>query len=155
MLEIRVCGSTVGVVNGPGVSRDAVEQNFADCVLKLRAPTQDGSVGGTVTGPVRPGSALSGRQCLDLFDAQLASRHLDLAARWLRERNAGFYTIFSSGHEGNAAVAAALRPCCTTGPARSTWPGRPPPGRRGMAPGTSCSAWWPRPPSRSRAAGTR
>ncbi|MBJ7464082.1 MAG: MFS transporter [Mycolicibacterium sp.] len=47
---------------------------------------------------------------LDLFDAQLGSRHLDLAARWLRASGKGFYTIGSSGHEGNAAVAAALRP---------------------------------------------
>jgi 2-oxoisovalerate dehydrogenase E1 component len=60
--------------------------------------------------PVRAGSALTGARCLELFGAQLASRHLDLAARWLRAQGAGFYTIGSSGHEGNAAVAAALRP---------------------------------------------
>ncbi|MFE9099660.1 thiamine pyrophosphate-dependent enzyme [Actinomadura geliboluensis] len=53
---------------------------------------------------------LSGARCLELFDAQLGSRHLDLAARWLQARGSGFYTIGSSGHEGNAAVAAALRP---------------------------------------------
>ncbi|MED5811815.1 thiamine pyrophosphate-dependent enzyme [Mycolicibacterium sp. 050232] len=47
---------------------------------------------------------------LALFDAQLGSRHLDLAARWLRSQGKGYYTIGSSGHEGNAAVAAALRP---------------------------------------------
>jgi 2-oxoisovalerate dehydrogenase E1 component len=47
---------------------------------------------------------------LGLFDAQLGSRHLDLAARWLRAQGKGYYTIGSSGHEGNAAVAAALRP---------------------------------------------
>ena len=47
---------------------------------------------------------------LELFDAQLLSRHLDHAARWLRGRGLGFYTIGSAGHEGNAAVAAALRP---------------------------------------------
>lgn len=47
---------------------------------------------------------------LDVFDAQLGSRHLDLAARWLRSKNRGFYTIGSSGHESNAAVATALRP---------------------------------------------
>jgi 2-oxoisovalerate dehydrogenase E1 component len=58
---------------------------------------------------VRPGSGLSVARSLELFDAQLASRHLDLAARWLRARGAGYYTIGSSGHEGNAAVAAALR----------------------------------------------
>lgn len=53
---------------------------------------------------------LDGKELLRLFDAQLGSRHLDLAARWLQSRGLGFYTIGSSGHEGNAAVAAALRP---------------------------------------------
>ncbi|MFE7416887.1 dehydrogenase E1 component subunit alpha/beta [Rhodococcus sp. NPDC057529] len=60
--------------------------------------------------PIRPPSPLSVQSALDLFDAQLGSRHLDLAARWLRSQGKGFYTIGSSGHEGNAAVAAALRP---------------------------------------------
>ena len=45
-----------------------------------------------------------------MFDAQLASRHLDHAARWLRGQGRGFYTIGSAGHEANALVAAALRP---------------------------------------------
>jgi 2-oxoisovalerate dehydrogenase E1 component len=53
---------------------------------------------------------VSAQTCLDVFDAQLGSRHLDLAARWLRSRGKGFYTIGSAGHESNAAVAAALRP---------------------------------------------
>jgi 2-oxoisovalerate dehydrogenase E1 component len=60
--------------------------------------------------PVRDGSRLTGAQANALFDAQLASRHLDLAARWLRSFGEGYYTIGSAGHEGNAAVAAALRP---------------------------------------------
>ena len=55
------------------------------------------------------GPATAPQRCLDIFDAQLGSRHLDLAARWLRAQGSGFYTIGSSGHEGNAAVAAALR----------------------------------------------
>src|SRR5579871_1003180 len=61
---------------------------------------------------VPPGGlrSLTSEQCLALFDAQLASRHLDLAARWLREQGKGYYTIGSSGHEGNAALAAALLP---------------------------------------------
>ena len=59
--------------------------------------------------PIRSGSGLSVERCLELLGAQLASRHLDGAARWLRARGAGYYTIGSSGHEGNAAVAAALR----------------------------------------------
>ncbi len=45
-----------------------------------------------------------------LFDVQLASRFCDLAARWLRSQGKGYYTIGSSGHESNAAVAMALRP---------------------------------------------
>jgi 2-oxoisovalerate dehydrogenase E1 component len=49
-------------------------------------------------------------QAWAIFDAQLQSRHLDLTARWLRQRGLGFYTIGSAGHESNAAVAAALRP---------------------------------------------
>nr|WP_030499626.1 thiamine pyrophosphate-dependent enzyme [Micromonospora purpureochromogenes] len=47
---------------------------------------------------------------LDYFDAQIQSRHLDLALRWLQSKREGFYTIGSSGHESNAAVALALRP---------------------------------------------
>jgi 2-oxoisovalerate dehydrogenase E1 component len=60
--------------------------------------------------PVRAGSGLTGTLARDLFHAQLTSRHLDLAARWLRSFGEGFYTTGSAGHEGNAAVAAALRP---------------------------------------------
>ncbi|HZN81869.1 MAG TPA: thiamine pyrophosphate-dependent enzyme [Mycobacterium sp.] len=59
---------------------------------------------------LRDGSRLTVGECLALFDAQLGSRHLDLAARWLRSKGKGYYTIGSSGHEGNAALAAALRP---------------------------------------------
>ncbi len=55
-------------------------------------------------------AALSDAQALDLLDAQLESRHVDLAARWLRAQGRGFYTIGSAGHESNAAVAMALRP---------------------------------------------
>jgi 2-oxoisovalerate dehydrogenase E1 component len=59
--------------------------------------------------PVRHGSRLTAGRCLDLLDVMLASRHLDEAARWLRGRGTGYYTIGSAGHESNAAVAAALR----------------------------------------------
>ncbi|MBY6414197.1 MFS transporter [Rhodococcus sp. BP-252] len=52
--------------------------------------------------------SLTPERALELFDAQLGSRHLDLAARWLRSESKGYYTIGSSGHEGNAAVAGAL-----------------------------------------------
>ncbi|MBV9094789.1 MAG: MFS transporter, partial [Streptosporangiaceae bacterium] len=59
---------------------------------------------------VAAGTRLTGEQAIALFDAQAGSRHLDLAARYLRAEGHGFYTIGSAGHEANAAVAAALRP---------------------------------------------
>ncbi|RRJ83932.1 dehydrogenase E1 component subunit alpha/beta [Aestuariirhabdus litorea] len=52
---------------------------------------------------------LSPAQLVDLFESQLMSRLLDIHSRVLQSRGESFYTIGSSGHEGNAAVAAALR----------------------------------------------
>ncbi|PKW17699.1 thiamine pyrophosphate-dependent enzyme [Saccharopolyspora spinosa] len=49
-------------------------------------------------------------ELLVLFDSQAGSRHLDFQARQLGSLGKGFYSIGSSGHESNAAVAAALRP---------------------------------------------
>ena len=83
---------------------DQVEKHFTAAVRGLvpRGSRQP-------SGMVRDNSSLSAARCLELFDAQLASRHLDLAARLLQAEGAGFYTIGSSGHEGNAGLAAALR----------------------------------------------
>ncbi|WP_194756427.1 dehydrogenase E1 component subunit alpha/beta [Aliidiomarina indica] len=54
-----------------------------------------------------------GLTAADLFawvDTQLTSRVLDLHSRELQAAGESFYTIGSAGHEGNTAVAAALRP---------------------------------------------
>ena len=53
--------------------------------------------------PVRPGSSLDGDMLLAIFDAQVQSRHLDFAARWMQQQGRGFYTISSAGHEGRPA----------------------------------------------------
>lgn len=45
---------------------------------------------------------------MDLFETQVMSRHLDLAARVLKNRSESFYTIGSSGHEGNAVIGKVL-----------------------------------------------
>lgn len=82
-----------------------LDEKFREAVGVLVGPATRRSP----DGPVREGAALTGEQALELFDAQLTSRHLDLAARWMRSFGEGFYTIGSSGHEGNAAVAAAVR----------------------------------------------
>jgi 2-oxoisovalerate dehydrogenase E1 component len=58
---------------------------------------------------VLPGSTCTARDFLDVFESQLVSRHLDLMARVLRVKNKVFYTIGSSGHEGNAMVARLTR----------------------------------------------
>ncbi|MFI6292502.1 thiamine pyrophosphate-dependent enzyme [Nonomuraea sp. NPDC050790] len=86
------------------MARDTVETHFLEAVADLKTGTPR-----DLSRPVREGTTLSGRLCLDLFRRQLDSRLLDIAARWLREQDQGFYTIGSAGHEGNAAVAAALR----------------------------------------------
>lgn len=85
---------------------ELIDQNFrALCASLPPAPRRQ-----DLDAPVREGSSLSARAAIELFESMLASRHLDFAAREMRARNEGFYTIGSTGHEGNAAVAAALRP---------------------------------------------
>ena len=83
-----------------GIERTALEQRLVDAInglVGLSGDTADHAQ------PIDPRLAA-------LFDAQVTSRHCDLAARWLRSRGQGYYTIGSSGHESNAAVAMALRP---------------------------------------------
>jgi 2-oxoisovalerate dehydrogenase E1 component len=84
---------------------EAIDAAFIESVNAL-TPAQ---TSGNPNSLLRPPARLSGERAVQLFDSQLQSRHLDLAARWLRARGTGFYTIGGSGHEGNAAIAAALR----------------------------------------------
>ncbi len=85
---------------------ESIDEYFTATILAMKGSARERAG----DEPVRDGSSLTARVCLALFDVQLGSRHLDLAARWLRSQGKGYYTIGSSGHEGNAAVAAALRP---------------------------------------------
>ena len=79
--------------------RDPLEVAWAEAVATLSPSAASADLGG-----------MTEVQALDLLDAQLESRHVDLAARWLRAQGHGFYTIGSAGHESNAAIAMALRP---------------------------------------------
>ncbi len=54
-------------------------------------------------------AGLSARDLAALFESQLISRRLDLEARRLGAEKRGYYSIGSSGHEGNAAVARVFR----------------------------------------------
>jgi 2-oxoisovalerate dehydrogenase E1 component len=90
---------------GRVTSPQNLDERFRDAVTAFGPPTSRRAS----EEPVRDGATLTGERARHLFEAQLTSRHLDLAARWLRSFDEGFYTIGSSGHEGNAAVSAALR----------------------------------------------
>jgi 2-oxoisovalerate dehydrogenase E1 component len=58
----------------------------------------------------QPGDVGLGREAMvETFYSQCTSRQLDRLSRKLQARGEGFYTIGSSGHENNAAVAEAFR----------------------------------------------
>ncbi|MGI8998776.1 MAG: hypothetical protein ACR2GO_03605, partial [Candidatus Limnocylindria bacterium] len=56
----------------------------------------------TADAPLRSDGGLTAGRALALFEDQLASRQLDVAARELKKTNRSFYTIGSAGHENNA-----------------------------------------------------
>ncbi|MEQ1874946.1 MAG: thiamine pyrophosphate-dependent enzyme [Ilumatobacteraceae bacterium] len=82
-------------------ARGALEATLHAALLALDEHAPSVGVGPT---------AASVGELEQLFDVQVASRHCDLAARWLRSKGKGYYTISSAGHESNAAVAMGLRP---------------------------------------------
>jgi 2-oxoisovalerate dehydrogenase E1 component len=89
-----------------GETREPLEEALTAAISRLPVPASSRDA----SQRLHAGTTLTGERLLALFDDQVTSRALDLAARWLRGRGAGFYTIGSSGHEGNSGVAAALRP---------------------------------------------
>ena len=82
--------------------REAIDQHFIEAVQSWKELGPPASA--DVRLEVAPGLLRR------YFQAQVVSRHLDFALRSLQRRGEGFYTIGSSGHESNAAVALALRP---------------------------------------------
>lgn len=79
---------------------EVVDQNFVEFVKNYQ-----------VIEPKQPleQQGLNASVVLDLFESQVRSRQLDLMARILKLQNKVFYTIGSSGHEGNAMLGRALR----------------------------------------------
>jgi 2-oxoisovalerate dehydrogenase E1 component len=74
---------------------DPLEQHLVDALRELEAPAVPVAV------PALAETA---------WHAQVDSRVVDHAARWLQAQKLGFYTIGSAGHESNALVALALEP---------------------------------------------
>ncbi len=90
-----------------GLNRAEIcDQNFIEFVRDWRGGIQKLH---SPDSPVLQGSMLSATAFDELLRSQFISRHLDLMARVLRVQNKVFYTIGSSGHEGNAMVARATR----------------------------------------------
>jgi 2-oxoisovalerate dehydrogenase E1 component len=58
---------------------------------------------------LHPGGSLTARRAIELFEDQVASRVLDVAARELKKTDRSYYTIGSAGHENNAVLGARLR----------------------------------------------
>ncbi len=93
------------------VTRVEIVQNALDIYLANAQPAQTRLA---KTDVLSPETSLTVQQALEIFEDQAASRLLDVAARELKKRNEGFYTISSAGHENNAIVGALLRlddPC--------------------------------------------
>lgn len=84
---------------------EVIDHNIIEFVKRWpqRAQRADGKAA------LRAGVPLTVGDFKELFESQMLSRHLDLEARAMRARNEGFYTIGSSGHEGNAAVGRVTR----------------------------------------------
>lgn len=75
-----------------------LQENFITAVEKKELPEP-------ITSLSLSAVNLSADDLIELFTSQITSRHLDLAARRLKQQNQAYYTIGSSGHEGNAAIA--------------------------------------------------
>lgn len=58
---------------------------------------------------LRGGITLTAGRAVEIFEDQLRSRLIDVAARELKARDKSFYTISSAGHEQNAIVGTLLR----------------------------------------------
>ncbi len=78
---------------------DIVHQNFLTRVAACDFP-----------GGARPDGPLDAATAIAIYRAACLSRALDRTSRAMQKAGQGFYTIGSSGHEGMAAVAQALRP---------------------------------------------
>jgi len=86
----------------------AVERQLEQFLLAH--PGVDRGRAGPLDEPIVSGSRLSRRTAVALFESALQSRLQDLHARRLKDLGLAFYTIGSSGHEGNVVFGHLLRP---------------------------------------------
>jgi 2-oxoisovalerate dehydrogenase E1 component len=86
--------------------RVAIVEDRLDTYLSSAEPATDRLA---PHAPLHPTTTLTTAEALALFEDQLASRQVDVAARELKKTGRSFYTISSAGHENNAVVGARLR----------------------------------------------
>jgi 2-oxoisovalerate dehydrogenase E1 component len=72
-----------------------------------RVSEEDFPLARSSTSPAQAG--MDKKLAIALFDSQIKSRLLDLIARQLKEKGLSYYTIGSSGHEGNAVLGEVFR----------------------------------------------
>ncbi len=78
-----------------------VHENFLKRVSEGNLPTPNSTS--------LDSAGISAAQLRQIVESQFLSRHLDNTSRKLKDRGESFYTIGSSGHEGNAAISSAFR----------------------------------------------
>jgi 2-oxoisovalerate dehydrogenase E1 component len=64
--------------------------------------------------PLAPGTTLTAKRAREIFEDQVTSRLLDVAARELKKKSLSFHTITGAGHENNAVLGTLLKltdPC--------------------------------------------
>lgn len=76
-----------------------VDQNFRQFISEQKLPEATSQISLAESG-------LTTELLIDLLDSQIKSRLLDIQARKLKTDNLSYYTIGSSGHEGNAVLGA-------------------------------------------------
>ena len=74
---------------------EIIDQNFTKCV-------NDGNLPKARTNLLLSQTNIRSSVLISIFESQVFSRHMDLKARLLKNEGKCFYTIGSSGHEGNA-----------------------------------------------------
>ena len=74
---------------------EIIDQNFLDYVSVGKFPAPR-------TNLLLSQTNIRSSELISLFESQIMSRHMDLKARILKNEGRCFYTIGSSGHEGNA-----------------------------------------------------
>ena len=74
---------------------EVIDQNFTRWVVAGEFPKANTEISSYHSDIIKT-------DLISIFESQITSRHMDIIARQLKDKGKCFYTIGSSGHEGNA-----------------------------------------------------